>query len=570
MTLLWRLVLTYVCLTLGGLLLLGGGGVWLFSVYTAQQNTQQLEDQATIYATYVGEVAGAPDVLAAVAPSLVAGTVLPQGVQARIFARNGAMLAGDRALGAFPSRPALAFVRNALPLPASQVEGRRYAARPVGGAADPIGIVELSQSTESEALLRRNLVQTLVPVALGAALAMALVSVLVARSIARPVGDLQRLAETLAAGQLDQRSIQLFKRSARRDEIGKLALSLDHMADQLQGRIDQIDSERRKLAAVLEGISEGVIALDSAGAILFANPAAVQLVEQTGKQETINGLLEQLQAWEIPLQPPRTVEQEVSIGPRTLLVSSSPIESSQRATPTTIIVLRDMTRLKALEQSRVRFVRSISHELRTPLTAIRGLVENLQDDARSDQQESLTTLDQETARLGRLVAELLRPSPDGDLLPLERRPVDLGQLVRELVALQQGRARRAGVTLSAEVHEKLPSVRADRDRLKQALLNLLDNGLRATPAGGTVQVVVKAAGAGVQLLVDDSGPGVPPELRERIWERGVTGSTLGLEETGGAGLGLALVREIVRGYGGHAAVEDSPLGGARFMIELPG
>jgi signal transduction histidine kinase len=231
-----------------------------------------------------------------------------------------------------------------------------------------------------------------------------------------------------------------------------------------------------------------------------------------------------------------------------------------------------MTRIKELEQARARFFRTISHELRTPLTAIRGMLENLRDDARPDQRGPLATLDEETARLARLVNELLRPPADGTL-PTERRPVDLGLLASELCALQQGRARRAGIALHCTIAPDTPTIRGDRDRLKQALLNLLDNALKATSAGGEVRVSVQPAAGSQQpaviTSVEDSGPGIPAELRERVWEHGVSGAALGLEETGGAGLGLALVREIVAAHGGRAYLEPSEaLGGARFVITL--
>lgn len=595
MSLTLRLTLTYLLVTLGGLLLLGVGAVTLAGAYTEQQRERALGSQADLYATYLSEIVASPETLPALAPDLATRATLPTGVQPRIFARNGARLAGDPALGPFPSRAALALISSSLPLPVSQVPGRRYVARSIAGPTGSIGVVELSQSTEDEQVLRHDLLVTVVQAALGAALVMALVSLLVARSIARPIGHLQILAEALANGALDLRANS--KLGARRDEIGRLAASLDHMATQLQRRIGESEGERMRLAAVLASISEGVVALDAEGGLLFANPAAERLLDvrdegqrtederpstDAGEFEYLDSglsILTQLQALDLPLAPPTVLEREVTLGNRQLLIVVTPtsrvlhVVSEPQHIPASVWVMRDITRLKALEQARTRFVRSISHELRTPLTAIRGALENLHDDARPDQQAPLATLEDEAARLTRLVDELLRPPTDGALLPTERRPVDLGALARELCALQAGRARRAGVTLHCDVVPAIPLVLGDRDRLKQALLNLLDNALRATPPGGEVLVKVEETQARrqsrVRVVVEDSGPGVAAELRERIWQRGVSGRDFGLDDTGGAGLGLALVREIVAAYGGRTWVEGREPNGARFLLELP-
>jgi signal transduction histidine kinase len=218
-------------------------------------------------------------------------------------------------------------------------------------------------------------------------------------------------------------------------------------------------------------------------------------------------------------------------------------------------------RIEELQQARVRLLRNVSHELRTPLTAISGTAENLRDRVPPQHQAALGTIESEAQRLARLVDALLNPPADG-LLPVERQPIDLAVLVDELCASQQNRARRAGVTLTygAEV-SNLP-IRGDRDRLKQAILNLLDNALRATPPGGTIVISLAASPDWAELRLRDSGPGVPSTLRERIWERGVSGSE------GGAGLGLAIVREIIAAHGGQALLsEHTP--GAEFVLRLP-
>ena len=575
MSLATRLTLTYLLITLGGLLLLGGGAVVLAGSYDAQRRQGELDGQADVFAAYVAELAPDANALTALAPSLAQRAALPPDVAARIFRTDGALVSAQLGLGPFPSRSAAALAHSSLPQPISQSATRRYAAR----AAGSVGIVELSRPTDGEQAFVRGLATTVVQAALVAALAMALVSLLLARSLARPIARLRTVADTLAAGALHERAAPAL--GGRRDEIGALAASLDRMAAQLQARITEAEGERARLAAVLGGISEGVVAFDAAGNALFANEAARQLAqsaERRAQSESAEGLELLLALFDelgLPHIPERAIEHETQLNNRQLLLIGTPIQNPKskiQNSPAAVWVLRDVTRVRALEQARGQFVRAVSHELRTPLTALAGTIENLRDDARPDQQAELEALEGEVARLGRLVGELLRPSPDGALPLREGRPVDVAALAAELCALLAGRAERAGVTLTYDAASGLPPVRGDRDRLRQALLNLLDNALKFTPAGGHVQVIVEASewqgDAAVLARVEDDGPGVPPALGTHMWERGASEPVGGLG-AGGAGLGLAIVREIARAHGGDAWAETVEPHGARFILALP-
>ncbi len=589
-----RLTLTYLLVTISGLLLLGGGFMALAGRYTAQQRARTLAGQAEIYANFVTELVRTPTALQSLAPDLTASGVVPGDVTVRIFSPAGTLLSGQRGLGPFPSHAVLELVENPLPLPISQVSNRRYVASPMLRDGILLGVAELSHPTAEEAQLQRALRTMVGQAALLAALVMTLVSLLVARSIAHPIMQLTHHAGELASGSpahppptapiVKTRPHQT-RRLRSNDEIHRLAHSLEDMAGQLQARIAEAESERTRLAAVLTTISEGVVALDAAGELLFANPAAAALLERVSLEE----IAPELMALGLPPPDDLPVAHEVTIGSRQLLITISPVNAATQATavqamlpqvPASVWVLHDMTQIKALEQARTRFFRSISHDLRTPLTAIRGMLENLQDVAPLEQQATLTTLEDETARLARLVEELLHPPDNGMLLPTERRPVNLDVLAREICDLQQGRARRAGIILTCTVPNSPPPVYGDRDRLKQALLNLLDNALRFTPAGGTVAIEVTAAqsnqpasASAIHLSIADNGPGIPAELRERIWERGVRGIDLGYPdvdgEQRGAGLGLAIVREIVTAHGGQVRVDAHAPQGTRFVLELP-
>jgi signal transduction histidine kinase len=225
------------------------------------------------------------------------------------------------------------------------------------------------------------------------------------------------------------------------------------------------------------------------------------------------------------------------------------------------IMAADLARLEA---SRREFIARISHDLRTPLTAIKGLIINLQDVAPTECQPSLITMDEQTDRLIRLVNDLLTLSRlQRGVQRMQMREVDLADVTRSAVRLTGGKAKRMGVELSLVLPESLPSVSADSDRLQQVIVNLIDNALRATPAGGTVILEASAAPGEVLLTVSDTGRGLTVEEEDRAFEAYFSGPG------GGAGLGLTIASEIISAHGGRIWLVNLPGGGAEAGIALP-
>jgi signal transduction histidine kinase len=220
--------------------------------------------------------------------------------------------------------------------------------------------------------------------------------------------------------------------------------------------------------------------------------------------------------------------------------------------------------LARLEATRREFIARISHDLRTPLTAIKGLVVNLQDTAPRAMQASLATLDEQTDRLIRLVNDLLALSrlQRGELR-LNRARIDLATVARAAATLAGAKAGRLGIELVLDLPPDLPLVWADADRLQQVVVNLLDNALRATPPGGRIRVHLTADAQVLALRVVDSGRGLTAEEAARAFEPYFRGPG------GGAGLGLAIAREIVAAHGGSIWLQARPAGGAEAGFALP-
>ena len=226
--------------------------------------------------------------------------------------------------------------------------------------------------------------------------------------------------------------------------------------------------------------------------------------------------------------------------------------------------------LERVEGLRRELVANVAHELRTPLTGLEGYLEGLADGVFDPTPETLARMRAETARLRRLVEDLTELSQlESGRWRLERRPVQMADVVAAVADVLRPQFERKGVSLDVTVAEELPPVPGDADRLGQVLTNLLDNALRFSVPGGRVMVEALAKRDCVRLAVSDTGSGIGPEDLPHVFERFYRADRARAQATGGSGIGLAIVKHIVEAHGG-TVVASSALGrGSRFEIRLP-
>jgi two-component system phosphate regulon sensor histidine kinase PhoR len=237
------------------------------------------------------------------------------------------------------------------------------------------------------------------------------------------------------------------------------------------------------------------------------------------------------------------------------------------------MVLHDVTELRRLEQVRTEFVANVSHELRTPLTAIQGYLETLLSGALEEQENAQRFLEivfRHTERLGRLLNDLTDLSNiELGRVSLKLAPTRLDEAVDAVLAIMSAKAKSGTVDLRSELPRDLPLVLADRDRLVQILLNLVDNAIKYTPEGGQVTVRVQEPDQGhIEIDVIDNGVGIPPADLPRITERFYRVDKARSRELGGTGLGLAIVKHLVFAHNGLLRIESEPGRGTTVRVWL--
>jgi two-component system sensor histidine kinase BaeS len=226
--------------------------------------------------------------------------------------------------------------------------------------------------------------------------------------------------------------------------------------------------------------------------------------------------------------------------------------------------------LSRLEESRRHLVADIAHELGTPLSVLQANLEGMLDGLVETSPDRLAALHTQVQLLARLVTDLRDLSlAQAGRLVLDRRPTDLAALVSDAVAVVLPHAVEKGVSIQSRAAEGLPLVQVDRDRIMQVVHNLLDNAIRHTPPGGAITVGLEVSAGETRLTVSDTGPGIPSEDVERVFDRFYRLDGSRSRTSGGTGLGLAIVRSLVEAHGGRVWASSRLGEGTTFIVALP-
>ena len=380
---------------------------------------------------------------------------------------------------------------------------------------------------------------------------------------------------------------------ARRRRLNGSSLRL---AVAMQATLAERDTERlrldrdvEQLQVVLGGMSEGVIAIDARGRLLFANGSAdrlfslgpnavgklvLELIRSLPFQEAVDATLVSSTPFLGEITLPSRDHPARSL-PRVLAIHGTVLPGEAPAGA--VLVFHDVTDLRRLERLRQDFVANVSHELKTPLAAIKAYTETLLDSALQDEEVNvrfLHRIEEQAERLNQLILDLLRLARlESGQSVFDHEPLDIAEVLDSCVETHRERAEAKELTLILDLAALEPTIRviADEEAFRQVFDNLIDNAIKYTPSGGWIKILgeLDSDAASVAVTVADSGIGIPRDDLPRVFERFYRVDKARSRELGGTGLGLAIVKHVISSIGGQVTVESRPGEGTRFRVLLP-
>ena len=400
----------------------------------------------------------------------------------------------------------------------------------------------------------------------------------VARGFAKPLTAMTTIAESMSDGNYAQRgSIN------RKDEIGSLAGALNKMARSSRERMETIALDNNKLLAILAGMVEGVVAVDRSETIIHLNEAAGRILDILPQEDIDRRIWEATQSQELCQVISEALNEETEIRKKLQIITgstnqivevhASPFRDAAGGLVGVVAVIYDVSELERLENIRRDFVANVSHELKTPITAIRGLVETVINDKKMSPENHrnflLKTMDQ-TIRLSTIVTDLLALSRLESVgIDLTREPIDLREVVNSSMRALLPVSEDKGIQIESHIPDEPIQVLGDREALYQSFNNLLDNAIKYNSINGTVWVRLQKEDGNAVIEVQDTGIGVEPLERHRIFERFYRVDKARSRQLGGTGLGLSIVKHTTLSHGGQLSVESTPGTGSTFQISIP-
>jgi two-component system, NtrC family, sensor histidine kinase KinB len=407
----------------------------------------------------------------------------------------------------------------------------------------------------------------------------------VASNLSRPLAE---LSDHLRSFSLRGPSVRIGEQPLA--ELQTVAAEFNKMAERLEQferlNVDRLIYEKGKTEAIIESLEDGIVLIDPDGIVTHMNEIA-GIIIGIEREDALGSSFDDLDSnsphyvrirsalahasAQSASSPRVEVELHVRGRDHTYVLKPVPLRHSDVGSFGTILILQDITYLRDQDRARANLVATLSHELNTPLTSLGFCVELLlrKRELDPEQRELLTSIQEDAARMRRLASDLMELARgQGPAIAVQSMPLDLAAMATAVI---KGFARQAAekqVQLDSSIDQPAPQIHADPLKLSWVISNLIANALRYTPAGGKIAVSLSRTGAGARLRVSDTGPGIPPEVREHLFERFAQWRVNG-SEPGSAGLGLAIAKEIVDAHGGRIFV-DSELGhGTSFIVELP-
>ncbi|MFH1646672.1 MAG: ATP-binding protein [Chloroflexota bacterium] len=575
----WRLTTWFVLLVLVSMAVLGA--YLTGSVRSSQLEglRNQLENEARITAEislpyFTGGDAAGLETLA---------RTLGEQVDARItvIARDGTVLAdSDEDPEIMENHAARPEIRDALAT--GRGESTRYSttlgqqlmyvAVPITDGSTVRGVSRVALPlARVESSVDRVIIGIIIATAIAAAVVI-LAAWLIARTTTRPIRELTRASREIASGEFGHRiSVNT------RDESGQLAHAFNEMSSKLKETLGTISEDRARLTSILDNLTDGVILTDGEADIVLINRAALKLFRVGSENVRGRPLIEVAREHELSdilsscLKTGReqSVQFESRASGRFLRAIAIPVTPDRPGGA--LLVVQDLTELRGLQTMRRELVGNISHEFRTPLAGLKAMVETLRDgavDNKETARDFLGRIEAEVDRMTQLVAELTELSRiETGKAELKPEPVNLSALVEEVVTQLGPQMERRELTAVKELAPDLPPVPADRERVRQVIINLVHNAIKFNRPGGSIRVATKTIDDAVLVEIADTGQGISRDALPHVFERFYKADRSRAGQ--GSGMGLAIARHVVEAHGGKIRVQSEEGKGTTFTFTLP-
>ena len=449
-----------------------------------------------------------------------------------------------------------------------------YVAYPFTSMKGEEGVLRLALPLTSMEATKGRLHGILVFSLVAVTLISLVLSYILSRVASYSVRRIINIAEKFRLGQFTLRVPVTTK-----DEMGELAEVMNEMADRIEEELASVAAEKNRLDTILRGMGEGLMVTDASGIVTIVNPAFHSLFsihEEVEGSPLINitrhPALNEAYKAVIRTGTERLEESTLQLDKKkTILTHWVPLMKDE-ALQGVVAVFHDISEIKRLEKIRADLVANVSHELRTPITVIKGYAETLLDTMPQDEGHAVRFIEiihAHAERLANLVNDLLALSElESGKLRMELIPITIEGAVKQACNLLEPRAREKDLTIDRNGLTNIPNVLADRGRIEQVLINLIDNAIKYTPENGSVTISAKDEGEFVRVSVTDMGIGIPPKDLPRIFERFYRVDAARSREEGGTGLGLSIVKHIVQLHEGSVSVESALGKGSTFSFTL--
>ncbi|MBS5933829.1 MAG: GHKL domain-containing protein [Clostridiales bacterium] len=458
----------------------------------------------------------------------------------------------------------------------SQTMDKRYAysAVPIH-KGDFDGVMRISLPVSEFTSLNRNLFGTIMMTVILCMLGATLLAALFTRNLSKPIDDITKAAEGISCGDYETK---IYTNDTQ--QLGRLAEAFNRMSDNLNTSVRALKRRNIEFEAMLKSMASGVIAIDNNDIVMFTNDVFSQMVEcskdmierQPFYTFMRNAVL--FQTITEVRDTKETVMREGTIAladEKMVRVTATPLLKDNNKNLGILLILEDITQIRKLENMRRDFVSNVTHELKTPLTSIRGFVDTLKAGAIKEEQVAarfIDIIDIESERLSSLINDILLLSEIESKEEQVVAPCNMDTVITDVIELLQSKIAHKNVVIVYNPKPDMDYYPANANRMKQLLINLLDNAVKYTEVG-TITIQCEKKKNKLILCVEDTGIGMEEEHLGRIFERFYRVDKGRARKTGGTGLGLSIVKHIVERYNGKIKVESKLNKGTKFTIELP-